>query len=126
MIRNFLFVGFGGCIGSMLRYGVGAFFSHTLPQTKWPIGTILVNLLGCFVIGLVGGLAGNKFDLNTAARVFIITGILGGFTTFSAFGIESFTLIHNNQYSLFVGNVLVQVVGGILLCSLGIKLATLV
>lgn len=123
MLNNFFLAGLGGLIGSMLRYGVGQLVAISEVKTRWPVGTILVNLTGCFLIGLIGGLAGTKFTLNPTARVFIVTGVLGGFTTFSAFGIESFKLFYEHNVMLALANISLQVVGGIVLCGAGFRLA---
>lgn len=123
MLKNFLWVGAGGALGSMLRFATENVFKVTLLKTPWPLATISVNLIGCFLIGLLGGLAGLRFDLPQSARLFLISGVLGGFTTFSAFGLESYKLFVDHSPILALSNVVFQVVGGIVLCAAGFSVA---
>ncbi|MES2779251.1 MAG: fluoride efflux transporter CrcB [Bacteroidota bacterium] len=95
-MKSILWVALGGAIGSLLRYAV-ALWLKPEPSLAFPIHTLLVNVLGCLVIGFVF-----SFLLTVPNeqyyRLFIITGILGGFTTFSSFGLESFYLFQNNEF----------------------------
>ncbi len=101
-----IIVGTGGFIGAILRYLVSGFVQTNLQGTSFPYGTLTVNLLGCFVIGLGGGLMANRPVFSPEMRAFIFIGILGSFTTFSTFGLESFNLIKGGQSlsaALYVG-----------------------
>jgi len=108
-------VAIGGALGSLARHGV-----NHLVHTRWllarlPIGTAVVNLTGCFVIGLLAGLiASNRLVVGLYWREFVFVGVLGGFTTFSTFGLDTFTLTqtHSNAYAIL--NVALQVIGGLL------------
>jgi fluoride exporter len=107
-----LAVGIGGFFGATARYGAGLLVLRLLPAT-FPFATFLVNVSGCFLIGVLGALA-DRAALGDLARVFWITGVLGGYTTFSAFGYESLLLLRGGQAPAALANVLGQVVLGLL------------
>jgi CrcB protein len=92
-----LLVGCGGFIGSVLRYLVGGFVQSLVPASAFPYGTMAVNVTGCFVIGLVSQLAEGHGALGANARTFLVVGVLGGYTTFSAFGNETVNLLRDGQ-----------------------------
>lgn len=97
---NILLVGLGGFAGAIARYLLGGWVLHHTLSAKFPWGTFTVNLLGCLVIGLLSGLA-EKFDwLSPSLRLFLLTGLLGGFTTFSAFGLETVFLLRRGEVLL--------------------------
>ena len=102
----FVFLVFvGGGIGSVCRYAMATALQKGLPG-PFPVGTFTVNLLGCFVIGLVGALGLERAAISPEARLFIMVGILGGFTTFSSFAWESLGLLTVRDLlraSLYVG-----------------------
>jgi len=86
---------------------------------RFPVGTFLVNVVGCLVIGILAGLA-VKIDFFTPdARLFLFTGLLGGFTTFSAFGLETFHLLRRAEYLVAGGYILLSIVVGVLMLWLG-------
>jgi len=116
-----LIVGTGSFIGGALRYMVSFPFMEKYPQ-GFPWGTLVVNLVGCFCIGLLYGLA-ERFNFPKEWRLFLTTGILGGFTTFSAFSNESVTLFNNGQYVYAVSYILSSVLIGIGLTFLGVFLS---
>lgn len=97
MIRNILFIGTGGFIGSIARYFVSR-LNLTVSLFSIPLGTLLVNIIGSFIIGFLAGLSDRTTLLSTEARLFLMVGICGGFTTFSSFTLENLTLIHNGQF----------------------------
>ncbi len=102
MIRNLLLIGAGGFIGSVARYLVSK-LNITVSLFAIPVGTLLVNVIGSFIIGLLIGISDKSTLLNTGWRMFLMVGLCGGFTTFSTFTGESLVLLHNGQYaSLFV------------------------
>ncbi len=82
----------GGGLGSVLRYAFATAVQRTLPGS-FPAGTFLVNLVGCFAVGLVGALGLERAALSPEARTFLMVGILGGFTTFSSFAWETLGLL---------------------------------
>ena len=102
MIKNIILIGSGGFIGSVARYFVSR-LNLTISLFAIPIGTLTVNMLGSFLIGLLTGLS-QKGDLLTSEwRLFLMVGICGGFTTFSTFTGENLMLLHNGQIaSLFL------------------------
>ncbi len=90
-----------------------------------PVATGTVNLVGCLIAGLIAGLiVSGQVRMGLTARTFVFVGILGGFTTFSAFGLDTFTLIHEGRPIAAFANVLVQSVGGIAGVALGYALGT--
>src|SRR5262245_16584442 len=115
-------VAVGGAVGSVSRYLMTKWFSNHASSTM-PFGTIAVNLLGCFVIGLIAGHGETHKFLTPNARGFLIVGILGGFTTFSAFGNDTFILFRNEQVGWALLNVGIQVVIGILTVAVGYLVA---
>ena len=100
MIRNILIVGIGGGIGSIARYLCQKFFIETYPQT-FPLGTFLVNIFGCFLIGLFYALSEKGNVLTPEWRLFLATGLCGGFTTFSAFAYENVILLKTDHILIF-------------------------
>jgi CrcB protein len=87
-----LLVAVGGAIGSVLRYYVGQ-WSLRLMGPNFPWGTLVVNVVGCFVIGVFAELIARRFNASEELRLLLITGFLGGFTTFSAFSLDAMSLI---------------------------------
>jgi fluoride exporter len=93
-----LVVGIGGFLGALARYGLGGLV-HRIPGTSgFPYGTLVVNLFGCLLIGVVAGLMEGRQMFAPEFRLFALVGILGGFTTFSTFGYENFILIRDTEY----------------------------
>ena len=108
-------VAVGGALGSVARHGVNHLVHTRWMTTRFPIGTVAVNLVGCFVIGLLAGLiASNRLAFGLYWREFIFVGILGGFTTFSTFGLDTFTLTQTHSGAFAFLNVALQVIGGLL------------
>ncbi len=116
MIKNFLLVGFGGAVGSILRYSVQRFFNTSIPY-----GTLMVNLAGCFLIGLFWGLV-SKNSLAQSSSLLLMSGFCGGFTTFSAFTYEGVQMMHDNRWILLAGYIGASVFGGLLATFTGYKL----
>ena len=86
-----LLVAFGGAIGSVLRYYVGQWALRAMgPSFPW--GTLTVNVVGCFVIGVFAEMIARRFDASPELRLLLLTGFLGGFTTFSAFSLDAISL----------------------------------
>ena len=93
---GFLFVALGGAVGAMGRYAIGL-----LPvKTGFPILTLLVNMLGATLIGFIAGMASDDREVSPNALLFWKTGVCGGFTTFSTFSLEAFTLFEEKAYLL--------------------------
>lgn len=100
MNRNILLVALGGMIGCVSRFLVVSYAVRLLPSS-FPFGTFAVNLIGCFAIGAVAGLAERCAGLNQEWRVFLMAGLCGGFTTFSAFAFENLELLLARDYRTF-------------------------
>ncbi len=120
MFKNFLLVGLGGCIGSMMRYATWYFFR----STTFPAATLLVNIAGSLVIGIVIGLSIKDVDFSQGWKLFLATGICGGFTTFSAFSIENLQMLQNSKYFLSLAYICSSIIFGIAAAWLGFKLVT--
>lgn len=91
-------VGSGGFIGAVLRYAVGTLAQGSGPSTAFPWATVVVNLLGCLLIGLLAGAIEVRQLFTPEVRLFALIGVLGGFTTFSTFGFETFSLLRDANY----------------------------
>lgn len=111
-----LIIGLGGFIGTILRYLMAVLFSKLVTTPFIPYGTLAVNFLGCLLIGLVYGIAERFHLLSPQWRLFLATGVCGGFTTFSAFAYENVSML---QQSNFLGFVLYSV-GSFLLCLIAV------
>lgn len=111
-----------GGLGSLLRYGLTELVEHYAGKA-FPYGTMLVNLLGCFVFGIVWALFG-KGQLTEDMRLILLVGFLGGFTTFSSFAFHNEQMLTNAQWGSLLVNVLVQNIVGIVAVWLGIKLVS--
>ncbi|MBZ0166727.1 MAG: fluoride efflux transporter CrcB [Candidatus Omnitrophica bacterium] len=94
---NALIVGAGGFFGSMLRYLVGLTVTRFSGNHWFPFATLTVNVVGCFVIGVLGGYLMCRDTFSEQGRLFVLVGILGGFTTFSSFGNETVHLIKSTH-----------------------------
>ena len=125
MSRIFFLVGFGGFIGSICRYYsqqlVAKFFLSTFPY-----GTLVVNIVGCFLVGLVLGFADKGNVLSPEWRMFLATGFCGGFTTFSTFSYESTQLINNGEYFYLALYISASVLIGVLATFAGITITKLI
>ena len=108
-----LVVGLGGFLGSILRYLVSGWVQSLAATASFPLGTIVVNVLGCLVLGFLGGLSENVGLFAPATRMFLFLGVLGGFTTFSSFGYETASLARDAQMALALANVGLHVVLGL-------------
>ena len=106
LLLQFLTVGAGGFIGAGLRFLVGTAVQRALPAAMFPYGTMAVNVLGCLVIGFI---AAWRAPLEPALRLFLMVGLLGGFTTYSAFALETFILVQQQAHALAIANVAVKV-----------------
>lgn len=112
---NYLLVFIGGGLGSMLRYGVNVLCGR-LFGTNFPFGILLINVTGSTVMGLIAGYLAFKGEAAQAWRVFIMTGILGGYTTFSAFSLDAATLYERGELAtalLYVGGSVVLAIAGL-------------
>ncbi|HEX5154025.1 MAG TPA: fluoride efflux transporter CrcB [Parafilimonas sp.] len=97
MYRNLLFIGIGGFMGSICRYLLQQFVQNNYPSSI-PYGTLIVNIIGCFIIGLVYELSSKGNLLSSEMRLFLATGICGGFTTFSSFAYENVSMVLDGEF----------------------------
>lgn len=104
-----LLIGLGGCAGSILRYWLSGLVQGLAPGSTFPIGTAFVNVLGCFAIGALSELAEARGFLTPEARALLIVGLLGGFTTFSAFANETVNALRDGAVAVAAANVLLSV-----------------
>lgn len=116
-----LLIALGGALGSLARYSASGFAQQKYGGV-FPVGTLTVNLAGSFLIGLLWGLAENS-TLNPNVRTFLFVGILGGFTTFSTFSLETLNLLRDGEFKLALVNILLNNVVGIVLAFVGLMLA---
>ncbi|MCX6181750.1 MAG: fluoride efflux transporter CrcB [Bacteroidetes bacterium] len=100
MARILLLIGTGGFIGSVLRYLLSTYLNKSFPSA-FPYGTFIVNVLGCLLIGVVFGISEKYNWLTPEWRLFLTTGICGGFTTFSAFAHENMKLLQEGNFLVF-------------------------
>lgn len=112
---NVLAIAIGGALGSVSRYGIQKAF-----PTQFPIGTLLTNILGCFLIGYFWTLAIK--GLSEPARLFVMTGFCGGFTTFSAFSIEAVQMLMAGKWLSFSFYFVASTVGGLFATFIAYKL----
>ena len=114
---KFLWVGLGGAIGSIFRYTLSL-----LPiKSSFPILTLITNLLGAFIIGVVVGLFEKQY-LSSQIHLFLKTGLCGGFTTFSTFSLETLTLLENDMIFIAIVYAFISVVG----CVMGVYLGKMI
>ena len=111
-MKLIIMIGLGSFIGGVGRYLLSVLI-QSRAATPFPLGTLAVNLIGCFLIGIVFGFF-DRGQVSHEWRLFLATGVLGGFTTFSAFSIETFTLFREGHFAYVVLYVLASVVLGLL------------
>lgn len=108
---HILYIGLGGFIGAVSRYLLSRYISNLLPS--FPFGTLTVNVLGSFILGFIMYSITAGRNISPELREFITIGIIGGFTTMSAFAYESFRLAELNQFMLFALNIALNIILGI-------------
>jgi CrcB protein len=119
MLRTILIVGTGGFIGSVMRYLVQFYVEKGMSST-FPMGTLIANVAGSFIIGMVFALAEKGNLMSSEWRIFLTVGICGGFTTFSAFAYNNFTMIKEHSYGQLLFNLGGNIFLGILAVYVGI------
>ena len=111
-----LLVGLGGFLGTVLRYAVGGWIGRMKAGWSFPLETLLINVTGCLILGTLAGLADSRGIFSGTTRAFLFIGLLGGFTTFSTFGYETFELLRDGQWqgaALSTGLQVVLGIGGV-------------
>lgn len=122
-MREALYVGAGGFLGAVGRYYLGGLLTQLSAASRFPAGTFTVNLLGCLAIGVLGGAVESRHLLSPDARLFLFTGVLGGFTTYSAFAFETYFLMREHAWKYAFANVVLQVLLCLAAVALGFRLA---
>ena len=119
----YLWIAAGSALGGVLRYAITRAMLHT--STLFPWSTVLINILGCFVIGFFGTatLAGSRFAVSENTRLFVMVGLCGGFTTFSSFSLQTFDLLRTGAWGRAIANILLSVTLCLLAVAAGHQLA---
>lgn len=118
-MKQILFVGLGGAAGSILRY-LASVATLKYYSASFPIATLIVNITGCFIAGLIFGLVSQETSDAQSLRLLLITGFCGGFTTFSAFALENIKLMNSGNTPTAIFYVIVSVSAGLLAAWLGL------
>lgn len=108
-----ILIGLGGLLGALLRYGVSGLAQNLSRSISFPYGTLVVNILGCLIIGALSQLAESRGLLSPEARVFIFIGLLGAFTTYSTFASESVNLLMDGENVLAMLNISLHIILGL-------------
>ncbi len=117
-----LFIGLAGLVGTLSRYWLAGVVARRYGET-FPLGTLAVNLLGCFLAGLLFYLLQERFRVNDSLQAVLMVGLLGGFTTFSAYGLQTFTMLRDGAFALAALYLLVSNAVGLLLVWAGYSAA---
>jgi CrcB protein len=121
-MKALLLVGLGGALGSMARHALAVLMLQGA-STRFPFGTLAVNVLGCVIAGVLAGLSERHGWLGADARLFVFAGLLGGFTTFSAFGLDAVALMRRGETGMAFGYVVGSVVLGLVGAWVGMRVA---
>lgn len=123
MIIHYIATGFGGALGAILRLSLSKIFPHTL--CGFPISILFINIMGCLIMGLLTEIMASYWTPSNTMRYFLITGLLGGFTTFSSFSLEFGLLIEQNELTLAITYAALSVVLCLLFFFVGMKIVRL-
>ena len=111
-LKTAVIIGFGGFLGSISRYAVQVISSRFI-SGDFPYGTLIVNIIGCFLIGLLFGLAEREQLLSPQLKLFLLVGFVGSFTTFSTFSMDKLILIQNGNYAMMFGYMFLSIMLGL-------------
>lgn len=117
-MQKIIFIALAGLVGTLLRYWLSGFVARQYGET-FPWGTMAVNLIGCLVAGAVFFLTEERFLLSPTVRTVILIGLLGGFTTFSSYGLQTFTLLRDGEIGLAILNVVMSNILGLFMVWIG-------
>lgn len=124
-LRTLFLIGTGGFIGSIFRHLVSGYAQQLGKSLQFPFGTLIVNLVGCVLVGFLAELADHRGLVSGETRAFLIVGLLGGFTTFSAFGNETMNLLRSGEPWLAFGNIFGHITLGLFAVWIGYSAASL-
>lgn len=125
-MNHLLLIGVGGFLGSILRYVFSGVVQALLRSADFPYGTLAINISGCLIIGCLSQLSESRGAFTSETRAFLFIGLLGGFTTFSTFGNETFNLFRDGEELLAVFNIGMHIFLGLAAVWLGRTLAYLI
>ena len=123
-MRQLIVIGVGGMVGAILRFLLSGLIQNLSKNDAFPLGTLGVNVLGCFIIGILGGYSETLNAFSPELRAFLMIGLLGSFTTFSSFELETFNLLRNSQFLYAALNVGLQFIVGLIAVIAGYYLST--
>lgn len=124
-MQRILLIGMAGFAGTVLRYWLSEWTARKYGDA-FPTGTLFVNLVGCFLAGLLFHLFLDRYVVSPTVRAVILIGLLGGFTTFSSFGLQTFTLLRAGEFGFALLNIAVSNLGGLLMVWCGYSLARII
>ncbi|HJT26949.1 MAG TPA: fluoride efflux transporter CrcB [Pyrinomonadaceae bacterium] len=124
-MQRTIFIALAGVIGTLTRYWLAGFVARQYGE-NFPWGTLIVNLIGSFLAGALYHLAEERLLISPTARTVILIGLIGGFTTFSSYGLQTFTLLRDGQIGLATLNVAVSNVLGLLMVWMGYVVCKLI
>ncbi len=121
-MEKLLFIAAGGGVGSVMRYLVAG-FGQRLIVGPFPLGTLIVNVIGCFALGLLGAAFAGPVLIREEYKLAILVGLLGGFTTFSTYGWETLSLVNDGQTARALANIVLSNVLGLAAALAGYRIA---
>jgi CrcB protein len=124
-MQRIALIGIAGLAGTLARYSLSGIVARRFGET-FPMGTLVVNTVGCFLAGFLFYMMQERFLVNEVVRTAVMIGFLGGFTTFSSFGLQTFTLLQDGQVGLATLNVVVSNAVGFVTVWLGYSMARLI
>lgn len=122
-MNQLMLVALGGAIGSVARFKLSGLVLRYSLDWRFPFPTFTVNIIGCLIIGILAGLASRQGFISADMRVLLFTGLVGGFTTFSAFGLETMVLLREGHIGIAAAYVVASIVVGLAVMWLGFELA---
>ncbi len=125
MVQRVLLVALAGALGTTARYGLGGFVQK-LAGGEWPWGTLFVNVVGCFLFGIVWTLADERMLISEETQIIMLGGFMGAFTTFSTFIFDTGGYVREAQWLLATGHIAAQMVTGLVFLFLGVAAGRLI
>lgn len=120
-MKALILVATGGALGSVARFKVSGWVLHHSANWLFPAATFVINVSGCLIIGVLAGLAARYDAFSADMRLLLFTGVLGGYTTFSAFGLETYFLLRKGELLVAGANAALSVLAGLLVLWLGFQ-----